>query len=416
MIGDPVSFLHEMFRSALSAADPLKVVPPHLPPRPPGRLIVIGAGKASAAMAVAVESHWPDAAMEGIVVTRYGYAMPTQKIKIVEASHPVPDEAGEKACLDIMNMVSGLTEDDTVLALISGGGSSLLSLPAPCLPNDEKRKLNKSLLRSGAAIHEMNCVRKHLSLVKGGRLRLAAHPAKMITLVISDVPGDDPRVVASGPTLPDPSTLEDARRTIEKYRIPASAAVRQWLSDPANETPKPGDPRFTQDECRIVSCARDALAAASTFAESRGIKAVLLGDDIEGEARDVGAGHIRQALKHAGKPPFVLLSGGETTVTMRGNGKGGRNAEYLLSAAMAAEGRGNIYGIACDTDGIDGSEDNAGAIFTPQTLLQASEMGINPVDFLARNDAYSFFARTGGLVVTGPTFTNVNDFRAILVL
>ncbi len=416
MITDPEAFLHELFGKALKAADPLKTVPPHLPEKPKGRIIVIGAGKASAAMAKAVEQSWPDAQLEGLVVTRYGYAVPTDKIEIIEAAHPVPDDAGEIACKRILQMVENLTEDDMVLALISGGGSALLSLPAPCLSSQEKREINKALLKSGAPIHEMNCVRKQLSAVKGGRLALAAHPAKVVTLVISDVPGDDPRVVASGPTLPDATSQAQARAVIEKYNIPVSDAVRDWLADPANETPKPGDARFARDEVKLVSCAKGALMEAAAYASSKGIEPVILGDDLEGEARKVGDEHVQLAFKQLSKSPLVLLSGGETTVTVRGSGRGGRNAEYLLAATIAALGHRQLYGIACDTDGIDGSEDNAGAIFTPATLAQAKKAGIDPAAYLADNDAYSFFEAVGGLVMTGPTFTNVNDFRAILVL
>ncbi len=416
MIKDPEIFLHDLLQSALEAADPIKSVPPNLPKRSKGRTIVIGAGKASAAMAKAVEQSWPDVAMEGLVVTRYGYAVLTEKIEIIEASHPVPDDAGEIACKRIMGLIQGLTEDDLVLALISGGGSALLSLPAPCLSAHEKRALNKALLKSGATIYEMNCVRKHLSAVKAGQLALIAHPARVVTLIVSDVPGDDPHTVASGPTLPDNSTQAEALAVIEKYNIEISQAVRDWLGNPENETPKPNDPRFLSTEVKIVSRAQDSLLAAASYATSCGVEAVILGDSIEGEARAVAHEHVKLALDYLENPPVVLLSGGETTVTIKGGGKGGRNTEYALAAVMAGSSHKQIYGLACDTDGIDGSEDNAGAIFTPDTLMNAKQLDIDPASHLEKNDSYNFFKSAGGLVVTGPTFTNVNDFRAILVL
>ncbi len=411
MITDPVIFLNDLFKAGLEAADPLKVVPPHLPPLPKGRIIVIGAGKASAAMAKAVEESWPDAEIEGLVVTQHRYAVPTEKIEIIEAAHPVPDDAGEQACTRILQMVESLSEDDLVLCLISGGGSALLSMPAPCLSSEEKREINKALLKSGATIHEMNSVRKHLSAVKGGRLALAAQPAKIVTLIISDVPGDDPSTVASGPTLPDATTQDEALAVIDKYNVAVSDDVRAWLSDPENETPD-----FEPGETKIVARAQDALFAAASFASSQGVEPIILGDDIEGEARKVGDDHVQEAFHCLNKSPVILISGGETTVTIKGNGKGGRNTEYLLAATIAGLGHKQIYGIACDTDGIDGSEDNAGALFTPNTLAQAKKKDIDPAVYLNNNDAYSFFEATGDLIITGPTFTNVNDFRAILVL
>lgn len=412
----PAEFLNDLFLVGLSAADPLLTVPPHLPTPPKGRTVVIGAGKAAAAMAKAVEDNWPNDRIEGLVVTRYDYGKPTNRIQVLEAAHPVPDDAGEQACQQIFKKLEGLTKDDLVLALISGGGSALLSAPALCLTSQEKRGLNKSLLKSGTTIHEMNCVRKHVSAVKGGQLALAAHPAQVVTLVISDVPGDDPRTVASGPTLPDHTTQAQALGILERYQIEISDAVRAWLSDPKNETPKSDNPIFDGHEVKVISCARDALQAAAEFSRMCGVEPVILGDDIEGEARIVGAGHIQKAVAHAGKAPCVLLSGGETTVTVKGNGKGGRNAEYLLAAMIAANGNPAIHGLACDTDGIDGSETNAGAFFTPDMMAKARAMGLDPVAYLANNDAYSFFEKMGSLIVTGPTCTNVNDFRAILVL
>lgn len=411
-------FLKGLFRVGIESADPLKVLAGYLPKKlPKGRLIVIGAGKASAMMAKAVEQAWPEVEMEGLVVTRYGYGVATEKIKIIEAAHPVPDEAGHQACREIMELVNDLTEDDLVIALVSGGGSALLSLPAPCLSYDEKRDINRHLLNCGAPIRDMNCLRKHISGVKGGRLAVAAAPAKVLTLLISDVPGDDPFVIASGPTLPDPTTLVQALDVVDKYDVPISGTVRAWLSDPANETPKANHPAFVKNETRIIARCQDALEAAAQRAKVENITPVMLGDDIEGEARQVGKSHVELAFDYIGKGGHVLLSGGETTVTIKGNGgKGGRNTEYLLAAMIAANGEKSIYGIACDTDGIDGSEDNAGAFFSPDTIAKAKALGLNPVEFLNNNDAYSFFEAVGGLVVTGPTFTNVNDFRALLVL
>ncbi len=416
LLADPVAFLHDLFHAGLAAADPLKIVPPHLPPPPKGRLIVIGAGKASAAMAQATENHYLSRGIvvEGLVVTRYGYGMATRHIEIVEAAHPVPDDAGEQACLRMLELLRGLTADDLVLCLISGGGSALLSLPAPCLDSAEKRDINKFLLRSGAPIYEMNCVRKHLSRVKGGHLALAAAPAAIVTLIISDVPGDDPHIVASGPTLPDPTTGQDALAVIDKYGIPVSQSVRDWLADPSHETPKPD--MFPGGDVRIIAKAQDALDAAAAFATRQGVHAHILGDDIEGDARETGVAHVHIAKSYHARPPFVLLSGGETTVTVTGNGRGGRNSEYILAAALESAGSQKLYGIACDTDGIDGSEHNAGAFFTPHTLKIAAEKGCDLYASLDNNDSYSFFETVGGLVVTGPTFTNVNDFRALLVL
>lgn len=413
---DPYAFFEALFTAGLSAADPLKVVPRYLPEKPKGRVIVIGAGKASAAMAKAVEQAWQGEDISGYVVTRYDYGVKTDHIEIVEAAHPVPDSAGEKAADTILDMVSNLTEDDLVLCLISGGGSALLTKPAPCLTAPEKQAVNKALLRSGATIHEMNCVRKHLSAIKGGQLACAAYPARLHTLIISDVPGDDPAVVASGPTLADPSTQAQALAVIDKYNIPVTDKIRDWLSDPANETPKPGDERFAGNTVEIIAKAQDALEAASSYAQENGILPLVLGDDLEGEARVLGAEHIQYATENFHQCPCVILSGGETTVTVQGNGRGGRNTEYLLGALIAANGNRKIYALACDTDGIDGSEDNAGAIFGPDTFDLAHASGLDPQDFLKNNDAYSFFEGVNGLIKTGPTFTNVNDFRAILVL
>lgn len=411
MIDNPVKFLHDLARAAIDAADPLKIVPEHLPPLPKGRVIVIGAGKASASMAKAVENTWHDQDIEGVVVTRYGYSLPCEKIRIVEAAHPVPDEAGEKACQDILRLLEDVTQDDLVLCLISGGGSALLSYPAPCLSSLEKREINNALLRSGAPIHDMNTLRKHLSLVKGGQLALAAYPAKTHTLIISDVPGDDPATVASGPTVPDPTTQKQALAVIDRYGIKISDAVRAYLSDANNETPKPDDKRFENANVTIISSAQDALNAASGFARNYGVDVLDLGDDLEGEAKELAVIHINQAQKLL--KPTLLISGGETTVTIKNEGgKGGRNSEYILAASIQSRSDARLYGIAVDTDGIDGSEDNAGAFFTPGTITDAEEAA----SFLEAHDAYSFFEKTGHLVMTGPTYTNVNDFRAILVL
>jgi hydroxypyruvate reductase len=416
---NPEKFLYDLFQAGLAVVDPLKITAQYLPETlPKSRVIVIGAGKASAMMAHAVEKAWPHIALEGLVVTRYDYGVPTEKIRVIEAAHPVPDDAGQRACHEMLQVINGLSADDLVIALISGGGSALLSLPAPCLSSDEKRALNRVLLNCGATIHEINCLRKHLSKIKGGQLALAAAPAKVLTLLISDIPGDDPCTIASGPTLPDPTTHAQARAVIEKYKIEISDDMRAFLQDPANETPKPDHPAFHGHEAKIIARAQDALEAAAQFADAHKIKPVILGDDIEGEARHVAKAHIELAFGYldAGKGGHVLISGGETTVTIKGNGKGGRNTEYLLAAMIAADGRQGIFGIACDTDGIDGSENNAGAFFTPDTMEKSRALGLDASAFLENNDAYNFFEAVGGLIVTGPTYTNVNDFRALLVL
>ncbi len=428
-MGDPQpgALLRRLFEAALAAADPALAVPRFLPHPPAegsgGRTIVVGAGKAAAAMAKAVEDSWPDVArapLEGLVVTRYGHALPCRHIEVVEAAHPVPDQAGLDATKRILAMVQGLGPDDLVLCLISGGGSALLSLPAPGITLEEKQAVNKALLRSGAAIDEMNCLRKHLSAIKGGRLAAAAAPARVVSLLISDVPGDDPAVIASGPTVPDPTTFADALAILEKYGIDAPASVTAHLKAGAEETPKPGDPRLANTETHLIARPQDALEAAAAVAREEGVTPVILGDSIEGEAREVAqvmAGIARQVARF-GQPaaaPCVLLSGGETTVTLRGTGRGGRNAEFLLALTVALEGAPGIYALACDTDGIDGSEDNAGAITGPGCLARAAAAGIDAKAMLADNDGYGFFSALSDLVVTGPTLTNVNDFRAILV-
>jgi hydroxypyruvate reductase len=370
-------------------------------------------------MAAAVEAAW-QGPLEGLVVTRYGHGAPTKRIEVVEAAHPVPDAAGEQAALRILQRVRNLAADDLVLCLISGGGSALLAAPAPGLTLDDKRAINRALLKSGADIAEMNGVRKHLSAIKGGRLALAAAPARVVGLVISDVPGDDLAVIASGPTVPDPSTSAEALATLRRYAIDAPARVLAHLESAASETPKPGDPRFAAVSNILIATPQMSLRAAAEAARAAGVAPVLLGDAIEGGAREVGkvfAGVARSAARHGepARPPCVLLSGGETTVTVRGKGKGGRNAEFLLGLALALDGAPRIYALAGDTDGVDGSEDNAGAYVAPDTLARAAALGLRARERLADNDAYSFFAALGDLVVTGPTLTNVNDFRAILI-
>jgi glycerate 2-kinase len=419
MTQEPRALLRAMFDAAVHAALPAAVVPPNLPPPPKGRTVVVGAGKASAAMARAVEEHWPHP-LEGLVVTRYGHAAPCRRIEIVEASHPVPDAAGRDAAGRMLEMVKGLGEDDLVLALISGGGSALLSLPAPGLGLEEKQALTQALLRSGADIHEMNCVRKHLSAIKGGRLAAAAAPARVLALLISDVSGDDPAVIASGPTVPDPTTLEDAQAVLEKYGIREPKAAIEALREPANETAKPGDPAFERVESRLIATPQRSLEAAAEVARQHGMAAHLLGDAIEGEARDaakVMAGIAMQVRRHRQPfaPPCVLLSGGETTVTLRGKGRGGRNVEFLLALAVALAGAPGVHALACDTDGIDGTEDNAGALLGSDSLERAAVRGVRAKAMLADNDGHGFFGALGDLIVTGPTLTNVNDFRAILI-
>jgi glycerate 2-kinase len=418
-IADPRTLLIDMLDAAIASAQPARCVPPHLPPRPKGRTIVVGAGKASAAMARAVEENW-DGPLSGLVVTQYGYRVPCEAIEIVEASHPVPDAAGETAARRILDLVSAAGPDDLVLCLISGGGSALMPLPASGLTLADKQAVNRALLRSGASIVEMNCVRKHLSVIKGGRLAAAADPAHVVTLLISDVPGDSPSVIASGPTAPDPTTFADALAILAKYGIEEPAAALAHLRAAAEETPKPGDPRLAGIETVLVATPQMALEAAAAVARVAGVTPVILGDAIEGEAREVAkvhAGIARQVARH-GQPaaaPAVLLSGGETTVTVRGKGRGGRNAEFLLALAVDLDGDPMIHALAADTDGVDGTEDNAGALLGPDSLASAAAAGMDAKARLADNDGYGFFAALEDLVVTGPTLTNVNDFRAILV-
>lgn len=417
---DPNALLRAMFDAAVAAAQPERVIATFLPKRPKGRTIVVGAGKASAAMAAALEKFWPGP-LEGLVLTRYGYSVPCQRIEIAEGSHPVPDANGERAAKRILATVQGLGKDDLVICLMSGGASALLALPAEGLTLADKQAVNKSLLMSGANITEMNCVRKHLSAIKGGRLAAAAAPAKVVTLLISDVPGDDPAVIGSGPTVPDPTTYADALAIVQRYGIEPPQAALKRLQAGVDETPKPGDKRLAGNEVRMIAAPQASLEAAAAVARAAGVTPVILGDAIEGEARHVAmvhAGIARQVARH-GQPapkPCVLLSGGETTVTVRGKGRGGRNVEFLLGLAVALDAHPAIHAIAGDTDGIDGTEDNAGAVLGPDSLERARAKGLLARAMLENNDGYSFFAGLNDLVVTGPTRTNVNDFRAVLVL
>ncbi|HTT78615.1 MAG TPA: glycerate kinase [Stellaceae bacterium] len=416
--------LRALFDAALAAADPARAVAAHLPPPVAGRTVVVGAGKAAAAMARAFEARWPGP-LAGLVVTRRGHAVRCERIAVVEASHPVPDAAGEAAARHILALAQGLGPDDQLVCLMSGGASALLALPAPGLRLADKQAVTRALLRSGATIGEINCVRKHLSAIKGGRLAAAAAPAPVVTLAISDVPGDDPAVIGSGPTVPDPTTFADARAVLVRYGIDQPAAVVAHLAAAADETPKPGDAMFERTRFRLIASPLQALDAAAAAALDRGMTPIVLSDRIEGEARDVAAVHAAIALQLAAgrfrvgrdivPPPAVLLSGGETSVTVRGEGRGGRNCEFLLGLAAALRGAPGIAALACDTDGIDGTQDNAGAIVYPDTIARAAARGVAIGEALAQNDGYGFFAALGDLVVTGPTLTNVNDFRAILI-
>ena len=411
--------LRRMFDAAIAAAQPQLCLPPHLPPRPKGRTLVIGAGKASAAMARALEDHW-DGPLEGLVVTRYGYDVPCQRIEIIQAAHPVPDAAGLRAAERIRDLVTGLTADDLVIALISGGASSLLVSPAAGLALADKQAINAALLASGASISEMNCVRRHLSAIKGGRLGATCHPAKVVTLLISDVPGDSPIDIASGPTVTDPTTCADALAIVNRYKITLPAAARELLMSGADESVKPGDPRLARAESRLITTPQMALEAAAQVARESGITPYILGDSLEGEARETAkalAGIARQVVVHGQpfKPPCVMLSGGETTVTLKGNGRGGRNVEFLLALAVSLDGLQGVHAIAGDTDGVDGAEEIAGALIAPDTLRRAWAQGINPRTTLDDNDGHGFFRALGDSVITGPTLTNVNDFRAIVI-
>ena len=429
---DPRGFLLALFNAAVAQAVPGAALAAFLPEPPKGRTLVLGAGKAGGSMAAAVNALWPkDAPMSGLVVTRYDYVPPTYKvlqqqgtarIEVVEAAHPVPDEAGRHAAQRIAELTQGLTKDDLVLCLMSGGASSLLAMPAPGITLEVKQAINKALLRSGAAIDEMNCVRKHLSAIKGGRLAAMCAPARVVTLLISDVPGDAPEVIGSGPTVPDSTTCADALRILARYAIDIPAAARTGLENGAFETPKPGDARFAGHQAHLIATPKQSLEAAAALARQAGIGVHVLSDEMEGESREVGKVHAalaRYVARH-GQPfqrPCVILSGGETTVTVKSKGgRGGRATEFLLGCAIALQGEPGVHVVAADTDGIDGVEDNAGAIVTPSTLARAQAQGLRADDFLDRNDAYNFFKPLGDLVVPGPTFTNVNDFRAVLVV
>jgi len=414
--------LRRLFDAAVASADPRAVLARHLPEPPAGRVLVLGAGKSAAVMAAAVEAAWPDADLSGLVVTRYGHAHPTKRIEVAEASHPVPDEAGAAAARRMLDLATAAGPGDLVLFLVSGGGSSLTTLPAPGLSLADLIAVNKALLASGATIHEMNCIRRHLSAFSGGRLAAAAHPARVVTLAISDVPGDDPTVIASGPTVPDPSTFAEARALIAHYAMALPEAVTAHLAAAAEESPKPGDPRLVTSDYRFIATPGMALEAAAAEARALGLTPLILGDALEGEAREVGtvlAGIALSARAH-GHPlpaPCVLLSGGETTVTIRRTppGRGGRNAECLLGCTLALAGAPGIWALMGDTDGIDGSEENAGAIAAPDTPARARAAGLDARARLAGHDSHGVFAALGDLVTTGPTLTNVNDFRAILV-
>ncbi|WP_159911031.1 glycerate kinase [Pantoea sp. 18069] len=429
----PREFLNALFATAVRSALPLHAIAEHLPAPPRGRTVVIGAGKAGASMAQAVEALWPaDAALTGLVVTRYDHvpARPAglaERIEVVEASHPVPDAAGMRAAERILALVQGLTADDLVLCLISGGGSSLLTLPADGLTLEDKQRINRQLLESGADIAEMNCVRKHLSRIKGGRLAAACAPARVVTLTISDVPGDDPATIASGPTVADAGNCAQALAIIDRLGIALPDSVRAALQSGALETPKPGDTCFDGHTLAVISAPQQALEAAAAQARAAGIDAWVLSDEIEGESREVGCVHaaLARAVARRGQPfktPCVLLSGGETTVTVRprlpgaARGRGGRAGEFCLGLAQALQGQAGVWALAADTDGIDGVENNAGALVAPDTLARARGLALSVQDHLDRNDAWSYFDGLGDLVVTGPTFTNVNDFRALLIL
>jgi glycerate 2-kinase len=422
---DPRTLLIDSFHAAVAAADPLKLVAAHLPPPPVGRTLVVGAGKAAASMARAVELAWPaDRPLDGIVVTRYAHGMPTDRIRVLEASHPVPDSAGEVASAEILARVSDLGPDDLLIVLVSGGGSSLLSLPVSGVPMSDLKAVTKSLLASGAPITEMNVVRKHLSRIQGGRLA-AASMAPVVSLIVSDVTGDDPSAIASGPTCHDASTYADALAILKRYEVnpPASvsAHLQAGLQGSIGETPKPGDAAFSKVSNKVIATAHQSLDAAAAFFRSRSITPVVLGDTVTGEAAEVAkvyAALVRE-IRGFGQPfvpPVVLISGGECTVTVRGSGRGGRCAEFLTSLAAELDGMPEVYAVAADTDGIDGTEDNAGAVLAPDSASRAAALGLSARKMLENNDGYSYFSALGDLLVTGPTRTNVNDYRAILVL
>lgn len=418
------NLLSGSFAAALAAADPQRIVPAHLPAPPRGRTLVVGAGKAAAAMALAVEQAWPAAAaLDGMVITRYRHGLLTNRITVIEAGHPVPDSAGEQAAAEILKKVKALTPQDLLLVLVSGGGSSLLALPAEGVTMTDLKQVTRQLLLSGAPIQAMNTVRKHLSLIQGGRLA-AASRAPVLALVISDVTGDDPTHIASGPCAPDPTTFADAVAVLERYGVQPPAAVAVHLARGVRgeiaETPKAGDRAFAKTENRVIATAWQSLQAAADYFRAHGITPAILGDSVTGEAREVAKvyGALARSIRQHAAPwpaPVALISGGECTVTVRGQGRGGRCAEFLLSLAIELDGAANIHALACDTDGIDGSEENAGAMLTPDILQRGLRKKMEAAALLERNDAYAFFEATDELVVTGPTRTNVNDYRAILI-
>jgi hydroxypyruvate reductase len=417
---DPERLLRSAFAAAIEAASPTRCVPPALPPPPAGRTVVIGAGKAGAAMARAVESHWTGE-LSGTVVVPHGHAVTCERIEVIESAHPVPADAGRRAAERLFERVHGLGADDLVLCLVSGGGSALLPLPAYGLSLEDKQALTRALLRSGATISEINTVRRHLSRIKGGRLGVACHPARLVTLAISDVPGDDPADIASGPTASDATTCADALAVLARYRIDIPAAPRSALERGTWESVKPGDPRLAGAEFRIVAAPQASLEAAASVAAGQGVQPVILSNRLEGEAREVGrdmAARVRSVLESGEpcRPPCLLLSGGETTVTVRGSGCGGRNVEFLLGFGTALGDCVGVYALAADTDGVDGMAAVAGAVWRPDTLARATSRGLDPLQFLDSNDAHGFFGALGDSVVTGPTLTNVNDFRALLLL
>jgi glycerate 2-kinase len=422
---NPRQLLIDSFHAAVAAADPLQIVAAHLPPPPKGRTLVVGAGKAAASMARAVELAWPeDQPLEGVVVTRYAHGMPTDKIRVIEAGHPVPDQAGEQAAAEILALAKQLTADDRLIALVSGGGSSLLALPVPAVPMADLKAVTRDLLKSGAPITDMNIVRKHLSQIQGGRLAAACR-APVTALIVSDVTGDDPSAIASGPTCADASTYQDALDILNRYAVSPPASVQAHLQAGArgevDETPKPGSAVFAQTSNTVIATAHQSLQAAAEFFRANGITPVVLGDTVTGEASEVAkvyAALVREIRAHQQpfRPPLALISGGECTVTVRGNGRGGRCAEFLTSLAVELDGMAEVFALAADTDGIDGTEDNAGAVLLPDSQTRAVALGISAAKLLANNDGYSYFAALGDLLVTGPTRTNVNDYRVILIL
>jgi glycerate 2-kinase len=416
---DPRGFLLELFNTAVAAAQPERVLPQSLPSPPRGKTLVLGAGKAASAMAKVVDQVW-EAELSGLVVTRYGQAMDCGRITVCEAAHPVPDQAGADAARRMLDLCEGLSADDLVLCLISGGGSALLSLVGEGVSLAEKQDLNRKLLRSGASIADINTVRKHVSAIKGGRLASACYPAQVVSLLISDVPGDDPQLIASGPTVADPTTAADARDILERYQITLGPGIEQFINSELAETPQVKDPVFERNSWQVIAGPQLSLVAAAKMARDRGITPLILSDSIEGEAREVGTAMaaIARQVKYYGQPvaaPCVILSGGETTVSIKGQGRGGPNTEFSLAMALKLAGESGITAIACDTDGIDGSEDNAGCIIDEKTLVRARTAGVDPAAYLANNDAYAFFEALNDLVVSGPTNTNVNDFRAMYV-